>query len=133
LRADLILCDWAEAIGGKLYVMGAGWNVITVQQPASVAVALLVYVDWTETNTPHELRLRLVTEDGQGYPEDEPIEIGWRIEIGRPPGVPHGTESTAPLAAKVTDLRFVPGGYRWELSFGDAPPSESVPFRAIDL
>ena len=41
----LLLCDFAEAVNGKLYVMGGGWNVLFAPgQPVTMSVAAVVAV-----------------------------------------------------------------------------------------
>ena len=40
MDVTLLLCDFAEAVNGKLYVMGGGWNVLFAPgQPVTMSVA----------------------------------------------------------------------------------------------
>src|SRR5919108_60320 len=65
MDATVLLCDYAEAVNGKLYVMGGGWNVaFSSGQPINAALAILVIVPWDQTNRRHELRVELVDGDG---------------------------------------------------------------------
>ena len=66
MEATLLLCDHAEAIGGKLYINGGGWNVLLRPgAPVNLSLAILIEVPWDEANTQHRLRAYLLTEDGE--------------------------------------------------------------------
>jgi hypothetical protein len=66
------LADSAEAVNGKLYVLGAGWDQLVVSSlPAvqqRVAVGVLLQVGWNDTDAEHDATLRLETEDGDLVP-----------------------------------------------------------------
>ena len=125
-----MLCDWAEVVQGKLYLQGAGWAQVLANEPAQIAVALLIRVPYDQTNTQHHVSVRLLTEDGQLYPEDQPAEFEFDFEMGRPPGMKKGQEQVLPFAAKVAGLPFARGGYRWELLV-DGEPADDMSFVAI--
>ena len=112
----LILCDWAEAIGGKLYIMGAGWSRIIANTQASIAVAVLWMIPWSQANRRHHIELTLVTEDGQPFldSEGEKLRVEGDIEVGRPPGLKEGSSLEAPIALKLPNVAFPPGGYRFD-------------------
>lgn len=114
LTAQLIVADFAEAINGKLYIQGAGWARITPNMPVFIALATVIRVPYSMTNTPHKVTLRLCTDDGESYPPDQPFEVEMDVEVGRPPGMLHGEESIVPFAAKLNGLAFEPGAYRFE-------------------
>src|SRR5436190_2223296 len=90
----LLACEaWG---GGKLYILGGGWNLTTGGSPS--AVAILLGVSWDLANTRHEWRLELVDSDDRPVlgpaPEGEerqPVAVTGQIEVGRPAGVPAGT------------------------------------------
>ena len=58
MDTTLLLCDYAEAINGKLYIMGGGWT-ICAPGPRNMAVAIRVLVPWSDTNKQHNLALML--------------------------------------------------------------------------
>jgi hypothetical protein len=123
MRATLLLCDYAEAVNGKLYVMGAGWNVLyAVDRPVNTAVAALIEVPWDQTNQRSRLRVELVTADGEqvSVMEQQVAAVG-EFEIGRPPGVKPGTSFNAPFAWNFTGLILPAGGYEWRLTINDDP------------
>ena len=87
----IILADAAQVVDGKLYLMGGGWKVLTVngefpvQQPMAVAVSY--EVPWGETNMQQQSELEVQTEDGHVLAG---IQVGF--EVGRPPGMPAGPQ-----------------------------------------
>jgi hypothetical protein len=106
----MLLCDAAQEVGGKLYVLGGGWSVIWIPNvPTPVALAVKLAVPWDETNRPHEVRAQLLTEDGE--PVDigtGPMAAGGNIEVGRPPGLKPGTPIDVPFALHSERSRFRP-------------------------
>jgi hypothetical protein len=87
----LLLTDHSEAVNGKLYVNGGGWNVLRLPElPHDWAfhIALGIDVAWDETNRRHELNVSLQDPDGAELGEGLTAEF----ETGRPPGMPPGQE-----------------------------------------
>lgn len=115
----MLLADAAEAIGGKLYVLGGGWS-ITGPDPSTFAIAVKVEVPWNEANAKHEWELTLVDEDSRevklGDPPN-PVRISAPFEVGRPAGLKAGTPLDMTFAIKFVNLPIPPGGrYVWRLS-----------------
>ena len=80
----LILADSSEAINGKVYALGAGWNELRLPSlplEYSFGIALAVDVPWSETNRPHALSLHVQGPDGEVIGE----EFTMQFEAGRPP------------------------------------------------
>jgi hypothetical protein len=96
----LILADAAQVNNGKLYIMGGGWDVLTVNQTFPVTqylgLAASFKIPWSETNQKHEIEVRIVTED-----EGELAKIAAQLEVGRPAGIPVGTDQRAQFAANL--------------------------------
>jgi hypothetical protein len=131
MEATLLLCDHAEAIGGKLYINGGGWNVLLRPGvPVNISLAILIEVSWDEANEQHRLRAYLLTEDGEpvAAPHGEPLEVDGGFEVGRPPGVKPGSTLNTPLAINFNALTLEPGGYEWRLEVDDALVARK-PFR----
>jgi hypothetical protein len=63
MKVNLLLADHGDAVGGKLYIHGGGWNV-TGPQLAPFAIAMLIEVPWDQTNTKHRVLLELLDADG---------------------------------------------------------------------
>ena len=131
MEATLLLCDHAEAVGGKLYINGGGWNVLLRPGvPVNVSLAILIEVPWDEANTQHRLRAYLLTEDGGpvGGPYCDELQVDGEFEVGRPPGVKPGSTLNTPLAINFNALALDSGGYEWRLEVDDALVARK-PFR----
>ncbi|MEX2081352.1 MAG: hypothetical protein WEC33_07020, partial [Dehalococcoidia bacterium] len=79
----LILADRAEAVNGKLYMMGGGWDRIWVPdfaKPHPLSIAVGVVVPWSATNEKHSLSVRVEANDGQ-----ELATYAVQFTTGRPP------------------------------------------------
>src|SRR6266849_1547235 len=139
MRASLILCDFAETdlVAGKVHMLGAGWSV-TGPQPSMQSVVALIKVGWTEANRSTNFVLRLTDGDGAvvhvpGPTGTQPLEITGRLEVGRPPGIPEGSEIDASFVVPVQPLSLTPGqSFTWRLSFGgEEAASESFYVRPL--
>jgi hypothetical protein len=125
----MLLCDYAEELGGKLYIMGAGWSQLrTPRQPSNMALAIKLSVPWNQANEPHSLAIRLVTADGDPVTneQDEEVMIMGKLEVGRPPGIRPGSNLDVPLAAKFSGLVLEPGTYRWQLDVDEVPMGKAA-------
>jgi hypothetical protein len=97
----LLLSDHSEAVNGKLYMTGGGWNVVTLPELPhewGFHIALGVDVGWDETNRRHNLRLNIHDPDGVELGEDFSAEF----ETGRPPGMPAGQEQRLVMSIGTT-------------------------------
>jgi hypothetical protein len=93
----LMLADSAQAVDGKLYILGGAWNMLRFAEfPASlmVGIAVAIDVDWNVTN--RLLHLDIHFEDADGNPMEP--RIGADFEAGRPPGAIAGAELRIVLA-----------------------------------
>jgi len=132
MKVTMLLCDAAEEVGGKLYILGGGWSFLhRPDVPTSMALAIKVAVPWNETNKAHTLRAQLLTDDGEPVDADgEAIEATGNFEVGRPPGVKPGSDLDAPFVVPF-QLALPAGGYVWELEI-DGEPTARTPFRVLD-
>lgn len=135
----MLLCDGAQAVGGKLYILGGGWSQVLVPNfPLNMALAVKLAIPWHEANDPHNVVARLV--DGQTNEqvtlpnpegeegEDVPIRNEVTVETGRPPGLAPGTDLDAPLVFNFNGLALPTGSYVWELEV-DGSVEARAPFR----
>ncbi len=136
-----MLCDYAEEVNGKLYIMGGGWTTIQADTPAPLALAVLLTVPWNAANQKHTLNLSMLTEDGEPFlpdgvqttrPEGAPegALMGGDFEVGRPPGAVHGQDFPVPIGVRLGPLVFPQGGYKFEFTV-DGTVIASRSFRAI--
>ncbi len=113
----LLLADSAQAVDGKLYILGGAWkNLRFPEFPAQliVGIAVAIDVDWNETNQRHHLDLHF--EDADGHPMQP--TIGADFEAGRPPGAVPGSELRIVFAVNGPLAIPAPGSYAAVASIG---------------
>jgi hypothetical protein len=105
----LILADYADIVGGKLYLVGGGWDTYNsataFPAPVSFAIAASFSVPWGKTNEPHELEFAIHDSDG-----NELARLNGQIEVGRPAGM-RGDAQRFQIAVKLTLGFEKPGQY----------------------
>lgn len=129
IEAVLILADAAQAAGGKVHMLGAGWS-ITSSPTAPSAVVGLIKVPWDLANQKIAMSVHLVNEDGRsvripGPNGEEEVQFTADLEVGRPPGLKHGTPIDASFVVNIGPLPLAPGRYTWQLELGDDMVSSS--------
>jgi hypothetical protein len=96
----IILADSAEVVNNKLYLIGGGWDSLTVNsQPPilhSCAVAVAFSVPWNETNQQHNIEIAIDDQDGTQL-----VKVEGQVEVGRPPGTPLGKAQRVQMAIKM--------------------------------
>ncbi|MDQ1732582.1 MAG: hypothetical protein QOK10_2741 [Pseudonocardiales bacterium] len=124
VEVQLILADAAQANGGKVSMLGAGWSV-TGTPTAPQAVVGLLKVPWDRANEKLPLNLQLVDADGQPVllpgPDgvlDQQVQFTATVEVGRPPGLTIGTPIDSSFTVNVQPLPLAPGRYTWRLEIG---------------
>jgi hypothetical protein len=117
VEAVMLLCDAAQSVGGKLYILGAGWSEVQVPNvPVPMALAIRLTIPWDQANHRFRTRVSLMTQDGEAVDLGEgPVMAEGEIEVGRPPGLERGTSLYAPMALPVGAVALTPGRYVWEL------------------
>lgn len=124
MKVTIMLADSAQAVDGKLYILGGGWS-ITGPDPIPSAIAVKIEIPWDEANKKHALKLALVDADGRPVkvptPTGEvPVELGTDFEVGRPPGLKPGTALDFVFAVNIGPLPLAPDGrYVWRLSIDE--------------
>lgn len=114
----MLLCDHAEVADGKLFVNGGGWDQISANG-GPTGIAVLVQVPWVNTNEQKKITVSLMDHDGRSVtgasPAGEtPIKFEITFEVGRPPGVPHGSDVGVPFALNFPPLALTPAqSYYW--------------------
>jgi hypothetical protein len=108
----IILADSAEALGGKLYMLGGAWDRINVRTgfpfDHHMTVSVSVLVPWHRTNEKHVLSLQLTDEDGAAMMP----KIDAEFEVGRPSGAVHGQSLRSLVVFNIAGLKLPrPGTY----------------------
>ena len=98
----LILADSAQVVGNKLYLLGGGWDTLTVNSGFPLdrrcGVALSVKVPWNETNQRHTFEVEVTSEDPSTEEPKDLLKVGGQFEVGRPAGTPQGQDQRVQLA-----------------------------------
>lgn len=118
-KAIILLCDHAAVADGKLYIAGGGWSLASAMRGY---IALQLRIPWDQANHRQSVTLALLDQDGNGIPfgEEHVNLIGIELEVGRPPGLPRGTDLDVPLAIPLPLVDLAPGGYEWVLQVNGA-------------
>jgi len=95
----MFLADSAEALGGKLYVLGGGWDHLLVPALPGLAIkpfalAMGITVPYSHTNRKFSLSIELIDADGNQL--GDVLQAG--LDSGRPPGLTPGTPQTMAMA-----------------------------------
>jgi hypothetical protein len=114
ISGQVILCDYAQVHAGKLYVVGAGINLLMTPKaepphPINLWAGVIVTVPWTAHNEAHQLTVRLEDQDANSVPFAEPLpgahvpknfdgSLGAQFNVGRSPIMQQGDESVVPIA-----------------------------------
>lgn len=112
------LADSVELVQGKIYALGIGWDTIyaaqlPVTQPR-IGLGILVDVPYTETNKDHEIRIKLVDEDGNVVNN---LDLRSEFKLGRPALLRAGDSQLLPIAFNFDGLSFSnQGTFMWEIS-----------------
>lgn len=122
MRLDIILADAAQAVGGKAYLLGAGWSMTRGDGATSMAVVIFLEVPWDQAGRQVSFRLELQDADGQhvlvpGPAGPQALIIDGQVEAHRPPDLPHGTPiALQPMTITFGSLPLDPGRYVWTVS-----------------
>ncbi|GMR03051.1 MAG: hypothetical protein BMS9Abin20_1410 [Acidimicrobiia bacterium] len=128
-----ILADAAQVQGGKLYVLGGGFDTISVSSlPAvhrNLALAMVAEVEPDERQRDLELSIRLVDEDGA----DVGVEAKGQLRVGAPPNLPPGSPSVVPIVSPFHNITFPDAkGYAFIVSLNDQELAR-IKFRVVKL
>lgn len=124
-RVDfVILADRAEAVNGKLYMMGGAWDrmwVADFAQQQFLSIATGIVVPWNATNQPHKLTIRVETQDA-----NEIATLSLNFNAGRPPFLGHAESQRIPLAFQLAIRLPEPGAYVIKAFIDDYESNKTV-------
>ncbi len=149
MDAKVLLCDFAEVSGGKLFISGAGISMLASNTeeppfPVNIFLAVLVSIAWTETDAKHLMTIELVSEaDGaqrrvllsdqlpeEANPADQGM-IAVVFSAVRMPTMIDGDESVMPLAVPLFGLPLpAPGPYFFSVNI-DGREMDRASFRLV--
>jgi hypothetical protein len=128
MQVNLLLADFAQVHQGKLFIVGAGINLMLVPpvEPyvLNFGLGATVTIPWTATNQNHRFRIALVDNDehtirltvtppGVVVPEEDEGAIVGNFNAGRSPSMEVGEDSIMPMAFQFPNLPVpYPGSYK---------------------
>jgi len=108
-----ILSDYAEAVNGKLYLMGGGWDRVFVQdfqKPVTISFAVGLLVPWNATNIRHTVQITIEDHDRK---QPTGFSVDASFVTGRPPLITEGESQRTILALPGVPITFEgPGAYQ---------------------
>jgi len=124
-----LLADAAQAVGGKVFILGGGWNVFrAASYPAPVHLAIAIGLGFTSTEVGIKYPLNVVVADEAGVPIIP--EMKGQVDTGRPaPDVPTGAAVKVPVAINMNMALPHPGTYAIVVTAGSS--STQLSFEAI--
>ncbi len=141
------LCDFAEVSGNKLFITGAGINLIgtpttEAPHPVNLTLAMMVRIPWNATNRQHKLRVELISDSSDGSKpvpiniapppigeEEDAGKIVAAFNAGRSPNMVVGEETLMPLALPLFGLPLPNiGSYFFEIGI-DGTAMDRISFR----
>lgn len=142
IEVDAFLADAVEAINGKLYALGAGWNIIYSaafpMQHSRLGLGIIVRVPYTATNQNHTLEISLEDEDGTSQqigigPNGRIDKVKGDFNVGRPPALQAGDEQVVPMAIGIENLPLEKPGRCCFVFAVDGAERKRLPFRVMQL
>jgi hypothetical protein len=125
----VVLADFAQAVQGKLTLVGGGWNLHHARQypsPLLFGLGIGILVPWSETNRKHGMKFVIRKSEGSQL-----IEGGGEFEIGREVGTPAGMTQRAVIGLTGQLLLPEPGTY--EIVVSVESDSKRVTFEALPV
>ena len=128
-----MLADAAQVQAGKLFVLGGGFDTISVRSlPAvhrSLTLAMVAEIDPEERQRDLELTIRLIDEDGTSVG----VEAKGRLRVGAPPNLPPGSSSVVPIVSPFHNITFPDAkGYAFVVSLNDNELAR-ITFRVVQV
>jgi len=106
----LILSDFAQIIGDKLYLQGGGWDKLTINSSFpvewNVGLAASFTVPWNETHQQTTVEIEVQTDDGASV-----AKIEGQFKVGRPADIPQGQTQRTQVAGNLRIRLDKPGTY----------------------
>jgi hypothetical protein len=129
MEATVFLCDFAEEVGGKLYIMGAGWSRLKRPRvPTTMSLAVKLTIPWEESGAVHKLKAELVTSDNETMTiEGKPVRVTGEVGSHPTPDVSRDVPLDVNFALRFEGIALDSGRYAWRLEVDDQALA-TVPF-----
>ncbi|MGH3032999.1 MAG: DUF6941 family protein [Gaiellaceae bacterium] len=120
-KVTMMLADAAQAVAGKLYILGGGWS-ICGPGPTPMAVVIDIKVPFHVSRDEHTFRLALMDADGvpvtvQSAEGEQQVAVDGGFQCGEADEhMKAGTPADASLAVNVGPVPLPPGSrLEWRL------------------
>jgi hypothetical protein len=128
-----MLADSAQVQGGKLFVLGGGFDTIsTPTLPVvhrNLTVALVAEIEPDERHRDLEIMISLIDEDGNALG----IEAKGKMRVGAPPNLPPGSSTIVPIVSPFHNVRFEEAkGYAFVVSHEEQEMAR-ITFRVAEV
>lgn len=125
----VMLADAAQAVGGKLFILGGDWNTYrSASYPVNIQLAVAFSVSFASSEVGTRYPMKIVIADDAGIPIVP--EIQGQVEVGPPAEeLPTGASPKLPFALNVGLQIPRPGKYQVVVNAGSS--TASVSFDAI--
>lgn len=138
-----MLADAAQVQGGKLFVMGGGFDTISARKlpvvHRSLSLAMVAEIEPDERQRDLELVIRLIDEDGHPAGAVNPqgqvvgLEAKGKLRVGSPPNLPPGSSSIVPIATPFYNVHLPHAkGYAFAVVYGGEELAR-VRFRVVEV
>lgn len=125
----LILADGAQVTNNKLFLLGGGWDILTVAPQFPVvhrcALAIAIRVGWHEAGQKHAFELQVVHDDGATL-----ANLNGEFEVARAANLQPGQEQRVQFAANLDLSLPAVGGYA-VVALLDGQEADRTPFRVV--
>lgn len=121
IRANALLCDAAQVVVDKLYILGGGWSYMWLNQDDAAFGFMLaadLAIPWDFANRSIPVVARILNDDFEEVTprnHDGPVRIEGAIVAGRSPQARPGTDLHVPLVIPFQPMLLPMGGYVCEL------------------
>ncbi len=125
----VILGDYAQAVQGKLNLIGGGWNTHNADQyPSAVpfGIGIGILIPWSLTNRTHQFELVIKGSEGADL-----VRGGGEFEVGRGAGIPAGMTQRFTLG--ISGQLQVPEPGTYEIIVTSADSMKRVTFEALPV
>ena len=128
-----MLADSAQVQGGKLFVLGGGFDTIsTPTLPVvhrNLTVALVAEIEPDERHWDLEIMISLIDEDGNALG----VEAKGKMRVGAPPNLPPGSSTIVPIVSPFHNVRFQEAkGYAFVVSHEEQEMAR-ITFRVAEV
>jgi len=128
-----MLADAAQVQGGKLFVLGGGFDTISARSlpvvHRALSVALVAEVSPDERHRDLEITITLIDEDGN----EMGVEAKGKLRVGAPHNLPPGSSSIVPIVSPFFNIRFPEAkGYAFVVTFEEEELAR-VRFRVVQV